>query len=180
MLWVPTGMYYSKFRQVQVHRQSFEPLNHTVVQFAPLTYLLKKGSVLLQVFFNMGAKMFTRVLLVFRSPGYCVEFVVAHNRQSVTLFNHVLGNDDGFYLFRAAVYEVTQENNLSLGVLPHAACFAVIHLGEEGFEFSGVAVNIADQVVHLSSLFGKSFSHSSALTGRNVRLRLVRSISNTD
>src|SRR5690554_6908229 len=156
MLWVPTGMYYSKFRQVQVHRQSFEPLNHTVVQFAPLTYLLQKGSVLLQVFFDMGTKMFTRVLRVFRSPGYCVEFVVAHHRQSVALLDHVSGNGDGFYLFRAAVYKVTQENNRALGVLPHAIFFTVIHLGEEGFEFSGVAVNIADQVVHLSSLFGIS------------------------
>src|SRR5690606_12335871 len=134
MLWVPAGMYYSKFRQVQVHRQGFEPLEHAVVQLAPLTYLLQKGSVLLQVFFDMGAKMFTRVLRVFRSPGYCVEFVVTHHRQCLAILDHVSGNGDGFYLFRAAVYKVTQENDLSLGVLPHAVCFSVIHLAEEGFE----------------------------------------------
>ena len=120
MLRMPTGMYCSEIRQIQIHRQGFEPLDHAVVQFAALTYLLQKGSVLIQVLFDMGAKVFARVLRIFRSPGYCIEFVVAHHSQGLVLLNHVLGNGDGFYLLRSAVYKVPQENDLALGVLPHA------------------------------------------------------------
>lgn len=105
---------------------------------------------LLQVFINVGSEILARVLQVFRRPGYGIEFVVTHHSQCLSILYHVAGNFDRFDLLWAAVNEVPEEDHLSTGMLPNAIGLLIVKFYEQGFQFSGVAVDIADQVIHLT------------------------------
>ena len=90
--------------------------------------------------------MFVRVCSALCSPAHCVVLVVPHHNVRVTTLCHALHYLYGLELLWASVDEVPNENSTPRQVLPHTVSFRVTEATEKLFEFSGVAVDVTDDV----------------------------------
>jgi len=82
-----------------------------------------------------------------------VEFVVSHDRVSVSVLDGCSRNLDGFSYLGASVDEVTDEYDLSLLVLIPVSAAPVAEPGEQMSQLLGVSVDVADDVVVSHDLF---------------------------
>ncbi len=145
---VPAGVYGPEFRQVQVQRQGAEPVQHLFVQVRVAADLLQEGLMLVAVLGGVRAQVFTGLQWVRRGPGDRVELMVAHDRQRFAGLNH--GTHDAHYLqlLGPAVDVVAQKQSLAGRVPPDTVGFRVAQPVKQPLQGFGVAVDIANDVVH--------------------------------
>jgi hypothetical protein len=77
--------------------------------------------------------------------------VIAHDGQSVVTFNHWPDDFKHVSDVRPSVNEVAEEDHLAFRMTVRSQGLLVAEEFKELHQFIGMAVNVADQVVHLSS-----------------------------
>lgn len=77
-----------------------------------------------------------------------VEFVIAHDGQSIVLLHHWPNNFQHLPDLWPSVDEVAEKDHFAFGVLVNALCLLVAKNIEQLEQVVGMAVNVADQVVH--------------------------------
>lgn len=109
-------------------RQGFEPTENLVMGFAALAHVTQEGFVLILIFVTVFSKKCTRLVGMRSGPGYCIQFVVAHDGEGLAVFNHAASDFDGFHLLGAPIHKVAEKNYLALWVLPDLLLYFVAKL----------------------------------------------------
>ena len=113
-----------------------------------LTHLLECGPVLLDAILRMGAQRATLGAIGMEPER--IDLVVAKDRVSVAVFDHPAHRLEHFPDFWSSVDVVSHEDDLAaLRVGVDSVSVFIAQLGEQGVEFVGVAVDVADDVVVL-------------------------------
>jgi hypothetical protein len=104
--------------------------------------------VLLDVLGMVGPEVLTRVRLIGCVVGERVELVIAHHGEGRTAVDHRPDDLERLQDPGAAVDEVAEEDGLTIGVAVDAVPLLVSELLEQPLEGIGMAMDIADEVVH--------------------------------
>jgi hypothetical protein len=110
--------------------------------------LIERCFVLLLVLRIPWTKICTERFPILCVVSQGVEFMVAHDGQGFPLFDH--GPNDFKHLpnLWPPVYEIAEEDHLAFGMPVRSVGLFVTEEFEELHQFIGMAVNVADQVVH--------------------------------
>jgi hypothetical protein len=108
--------------------------------------------VLIGVLLVVGPEMAPGLIRVGSVKSESVEFVVAHDCQGGASIHHGPYDLEGLPDLRAAVDEVAKKDGLAVRVSVDALVLGIAQLPEESLEGVSVAVNVADEVVHIDYL----------------------------
>jgi hypothetical protein len=112
--------------------------------------LIEGRPMLLLVLRDAATKMFAGRIPIRRVVGQGVEFVIPHDGQGVTAFNHRADDFKHSPNLWSPVDEVAEEDHPVVGTPVRTMSVLVAEEFEELHKFISVAVNVADQVVHES------------------------------
>jgi hypothetical protein len=146
-------MHHTQAFQVEIEQQRLEPGDVFARQLAALPDLLQAGLMLPSVLVAMRAQMLAGLVRVRRRPGHSIELMAAHHGDRRACVNHCACDPHRLDLVWAAVDEVAEEYHLALlRVWPDAAVLPMAEGIEQSLQRFGMAVNIADQVIHAGLL----------------------------
>jgi hypothetical protein len=96
--------------------------------------------------------------------------VVAKDRESRAGLEHRAHQDQRLADARAAIEEIADEDRHPLGMAPGAQALCVAEPAEESGELVGVAVDVADQVVHRGEMLPRAGAPTAPAALRGHRL----------
>ena len=143
---IPTGVDSPQAIQFQPERQSPQPVKCGTqlsrIQLPQRRLMLAGGPIV--VFTQMTTGTFRMGGVVTQ----CVEFVIAEDCQRISFFDHRSGNVQNLLDLGTAINQVAQKNHLPFGVREDTLAPFVPELFQQQNQLGGMAVNVADQVVH--------------------------------
>lgn len=95
----------------------------------------------------MRAQKFTRPAHIRCVPGNGVEFVVAHDGQRGSRFDHATHQADGTHLIGATVDEIADEDRLAVGMPPAPGIIAVAHSVQQRLQLVSLSVYVTNDVM---------------------------------
>jgi hypothetical protein len=141
---IPAGVDHAQSRDLQPDRKGFEPLQRLCMGTGPLADLAQEFPVLLKILLGMGAQ--EAAVFIGLRPAQGIEFVIVHDGKGGARLAHAHGDVENVPLLRAAIDEVADEDDATIGMMEGAVVFAVVQFLQQAPEDGGMAVDVADDV----------------------------------
>jgi hypothetical protein len=143
---IPAGMDNTQPVEVKPHRQRGKPFDGSSQVL--IRELENRLSVLANIPDVPAAKIFFLPMNVLSMKCQSVEFMVPHDSQRIAGFDHRLHRFQNLQNLRSAINEIAKEDYFAFRMFIDTLVLPVAKEFKELNQFAGMAVNVADQIVH--------------------------------